>query len=118
MPAVARAALPPDDALREALHGEVQTRPPGRIRLPALGVHIAEPNGGIGRDEECAPLRRLPGPHGRGVDELAGNLERLRLGGCALKRERHTEFTRDPLLRGVSRTTRPIPARRHAGAQG
>lgn len=98
VPGGERIALPPDDALRAALHHEVHARPPVRIRLPALVVHIAVLNAGIGRDEECAHLRRLPGQHDLGVDELSGNFKLLRLGGCALKWERHTEFTRYALV--------------------
>ena len=94
----ARTALPPDDALRAALHDEVHARPPVRIRLPALVVHVAVLNAGIDRDQECAHLRRLPGQDGLGVADLAGNFKLLRLGGCTLKWERHTEFTRYSLV--------------------
>jgi uncharacterized membrane-anchored protein len=87
-------ALPPDDALREVLHNEVHARPSARIRLPALVVYVAVLNAGIGRDAECAHLRRLPGQGGLPLDALAGNFLRLRLGGCTVKWERHTEFTR------------------------
>lgn len=102
MPGAARTALPPDDALRAALHDEVHARPPVRIRLPALVVHVAVLNHGIGRDQECAHLRRLPGQHGLGVDDLAGNFKLLRLGGAVLKWERHTEFTRYALVQPLA----------------
>ena len=124
-PGAARAALPPDDALRAALHDEVHARPPVRIRLPALVVHVAVLNAGIGRDAECAHLRRLPGQQGLDAAELAGNFKLLRLGGCALKWERHTEFTRYALVQPLpdeagldarlgAGLDRAAPARLHA----
>lgn len=93
-----RDALPPDDVLRAVLHNEVHARPSARIRLPALIVHVAVLNAGVARDDECAHLRRLPGQNALAVDDLAGNFLRLRLDGCALKWERHTEFTRYSLV--------------------
>ncbi len=124
-PGAAREALPPDDALRAALHDEVHARPPVRIRLPALVVHVAVLNAGIGRDAECAHLRRLPGQHDLTVDELSGNFKLLRLGGSALKWERHTEFTRYALVQPLpdeagldaglgAGLDRAAPARLHA----
>ncbi len=102
-------ALPPDDALREALHNEVHARPSARIRLPALVVYVAVLNAGVSRDDECAHLRRLPGQDGLTVDALAGNFLRLRLGGCTVKWERHTEFTRYSIVQ-------PLPAGAALGA--
>ena len=93
-----QAVLPPDDALRAVLHDEVHARPPVRIRLPALVVHVAVLNAGIGRDDECAHLRRLPGQQALTPADLAGNFRLLRLGGRILKWERHTEFTRYALI--------------------
>jgi uncharacterized membrane-anchored protein len=87
-------ALPPDDALREALHNEVHARPPARIRLPALIVYVAVLNDGVTREAELAHLRRLPGQQALAIDALQGNFLRLRLDGCSVKWERHTEFTR------------------------
>lgn len=93
-----RAALPPDDTLRETLHNEVHARPPARIRLPALVIYVAVLNDGVSRDEECAHLRRLPGQQHLQPGDLAGNFLRLRLGGHTLKWERHSEFTRYSLV--------------------
>ncbi len=42
--------LPADDPLRVALHNEVHSRPPARIRLPALIVFVAVLNEGVTRD--------------------------------------------------------------------
>lgn len=113
-PGAARAALPPDDALRAALHDEVHARPPVRIRLPALVVHIAVLNSGVSRDEECAHLRRLSGQAGLDVAELAGNFKLLRLGGAVLKWERHTEFTRYALVQPLPHDA-ALHAAFHAG---
>ena len=93
-----RAALPPDDTLREALHNEVHARPPARIRLPALVVYVAVLNEGVSRDDECAHLRQLPGQQHLQPSDLGANFLRLRLGGHTLKWERHTEFTRYSLV--------------------
>jgi uncharacterized membrane-anchored protein len=92
------AALPPDDALRVQLHNEVHARPSARIRLPALVVYVAVLNDGVDRDAEWEHLRRLPGQQGLRLEDLSGNFLRLRLGGCTLKWERHTEFTRYSLV--------------------
>jgi uncharacterized membrane-anchored protein len=94
--------LPPDDALRVALHEEVHARPPARIRLPALIVQVVVLNDGVGRDAEAAHLRRLPGQQALAASALAGNFVHLRLAGHSLRWERHTEFTRYTL-------TQPLP---------
>ena len=73
------AALPPDDALREALHNEVHARPPARIRLPALVVYVAVLNEGITREAECAHLQRLPGHNALTPQDLQANFLRLLL---------------------------------------
>ncbi len=86
--------LPPDDPQRELLHNEVHARPPARIRLPALVSCVAVFNEGLTREHECEHLRRLPGQHALDMNELQGNFLRIRLPGCTLKWERHTEFTR------------------------
>lgn len=89
--------LPPDDQQRRLLHNEVHARPPARIRLPALILHVAVLNEGISRDEELAHLRHLPGQGDIALDPSAVFL-RLRLGGHSLKWERHGEFTRYSLV--------------------
>lgn len=91
-------ALPPDDPQRQELHDEVHARPTARIRMPALVVFVAVLNEGVGRDDECAHLRRLPGQDGLRPADLAANFLRLKLGGATLKWERHSEFTRYSLV--------------------
>jgi uncharacterized membrane-anchored protein len=103
LPTALAVALPPDDPLREALHNEVHARPPARIRLPALIVHVAVLNDGVPREAECEHLRKLPGHHDLSVDALRGNFLRLRLGDHSVKWERHTEFTRYSVVQ-------PLPA--------
>ncbi len=93
MDATAR-PLPADDPQRVELHNEVHARPPARIRLPALVVHVAVANDGVTREQECEHLRRLPGQHALTPGHLQASFLRLRLPGCTLKWERHTEFTR------------------------
>ncbi|TBO33988.1 DUF3422 family protein [Aquabacterium lacunae] len=93
-----RFALPPDDDLREVLHNEVHARPSARIRLPALVVFIAVMNDGVSRADECAHLQQLPGQSALRPDDLKDNFVRLRLEGCTLKWERHSEFTRYVLV--------------------
>ena len=90
--------LPPDDALRLALHNEVHARPPPRIRLPAVIVHVAVLNDGVSRADEHAHLLRLPGQHALPADALNANFLRLRCGEFSLKWERHAEFTRYALV--------------------
>lgn len=85
--------LPADDPLRVALHNEVHSRPPARIRLPALIVYVAVLNEGVSRERECEHLRRLPGQRDLPVQALAGNFLRLRFDDHTVKWERHTEFT-------------------------
>lgn len=93
--------LPPADDERLVLHNEVHARPSARIRLPALVVLLAVSNDGVGRLQECEHLRRLPGQEGLAVEELQGNFLSLRLPGCALKWECHTEFTRYTLVQAL-----------------
>ncbi|KQV48891.1 hypothetical protein ASC95_19970 [Pelomonas sp. Root1217] len=102
--------LPPDDALRLALHNEVHARPPARIRLPAVIVHIAVLNDGISRALEHAHLRQLPGQHELAEEALNANFLRLRCGEFSLKWERHAEFTRYSVVQ-------PLPADAEASAQ-
>ncbi|WP_101048540.1 DUF3422 family protein [Macromonas nakdongensis] len=97
-PAAAAPVLPPDDAWRATLHNEVHARPSARIHLPALVVFLAVYNDGVDREQECEHLRRLPGQAGLCPEDLSGNFLRLRLPGCTLKWERHTEFTRYSLV--------------------
>lgn len=101
--------LPPDDALRAALHNEVHARPSARIRLPALIVYLAVDNEGVTREQECEHLRRLPELGHLTPSDLAGNFLRLRLPGGTLKWERHTEFTRYSMVQ-------PLPAGAGLGA--
>jgi uncharacterized membrane-anchored protein len=89
--------LPADDALRLVLHNEVHARPPARIRLPAVIVHIAH-------------LRRLPGQHELAEDALNANFLRLRCGEFSMKWERHAEFTRYSVVQ-------PLPADAEPSAQ-
>ncbi|MBV8035781.1 DUF3422 family protein [Roseateles sp.] len=102
--------LPPDDALRLALHNEVHARPPARIRLPAVIVHIAVLNDGVSRADEHAHLRQLPGQHELAPEALNANFLRLRCGEFLLKWERHAEFTRYSVVQ-------PLPADAEASAQ-
>ena len=86
--------LPADDPQRQALHDEVHARPPARITLPALVVHIAVLNAGVSREAEAAHLRLLPGQQDLAVADLQPNFLRLSLPQHTLKWERHSEFTR------------------------
>lgn len=91
--------LPPDDPQRRVLHDEVHARPSAQIRLPALVSFVAVLNEGVDREQELAHLRQLPGHGGLRAQDLQGNFLRLPLpGGCTLKWERHTEFTRYSLV--------------------
>ncbi|MFT7772659.1 DUF3422 family protein [Roseateles sp.] len=102
--------LPPDDGLRLALHNEVHARPPPRIRLPAVIIHVAVLNDGVSRADEHAHLRQLPGQHALAADALNANFLRLRCGEFSLKWERHAEFTRYAVVQ-------PLPADAEPGAQ-
>ena len=93
--------LPPDDALREALHNEVHARPPARIRLPALVVYVAVLNEGVTREAECRHLSLLPGQSGLRVQDLQTHFLRLRQPGYTLKWERHSEFTRYSIVQAL-----------------
>ncbi len=87
-PAGRHALLPADDTLREALHNEVHARPPARITLPALVVHIAVLNDGVPREAEAAHLRLLPGQQGLAGADLQANFLHLSLPRHILKWER------------------------------
>ncbi|MFN3302211.1 MAG: DUF3422 family protein [Roseateles sp.] len=102
--------LPPDDALRLTLHNEVHARPPARIRLPAVIIHVAVLNDGISRAQEHAHLCRLPGQQALPAEALNANFLRLRCGDFSLKWERHAEFTRYAVVQ-------PLPADAEASAQ-
>lgn len=102
--------LPPDDALRLTLHNEVHARPPARIRLPAVIVHVAVLNDGVSRADEHAQLRRLPGQQELPAEALNANFLSLRCGEFSLKWERHAEFTRYSVVQ-------PLPADAEASAQ-
>lgn len=93
--------LPPDDPSRIQLHNEVHARPPARIRLPALVVYVAVDNQGITREQECEHLRRLPDQEGLTPEQMQASFLRLRLQGCTLKWERHTEFTRYSVVQAL-----------------
>jgi len=86
--------LPADDPVRLELHNEIHARPPARIRLPALITSVAVSNADVSREQECAHLRLLPGQQGLTPEQLQDSFLRLRLPGCTVKWERHTEFTR------------------------
>lgn len=86
--------LPADDSLRAVLHNEVHARPSARIRLPALVLYVAVFNDDVPREDEWAHLKLLPGQSDLPMEALKDNFLRLRLEGCTLKWERHTEFTR------------------------
>lgn len=93
--------LPVDDPWRVQLHNEVHARPPARIRVPALVVYVAVANEGVSREQECEHLRRLPGQQDLTVDQMQASFLRLRLPGCTLKWERHTEFTRYSMVQAL-----------------
>lgn len=93
--------LPIDDPWRVQLHNEVHARPPARIRVPALVVYVAVANEGVSREQECEHLRRLPGQQDLTVDQMQASFLRLRLPGCTLKWERHTEFTRYSMVQAL-----------------
>jgi uncharacterized membrane-anchored protein len=99
--------LPPDDPLRLALHNEVHARPPARIRLPAVIVHIAVLNDGVSRADEHAHLQRLPGQHALPEEALNANFLRLRCGDFSLKWERHAEFTRYAVVQPLPNDAEP-----------
>ena len=93
--------LPLDDEQRHQLHNEVHARPSARVRLPALVVYVAVLNDGIGREQEWAHLKRLPGHADLSLDQLNGNFLRLRCDGFTVKWERHTEFTRYSIVQAL-----------------
>ena len=93
--------LPLDDEQRHQLHNEVHARPSARVRLPALVVYVAVLNEGIGREQELAHLKRLPGHADLSLDQLNGNFLRLRCDGFTVKWERHTEFTRYSIVQAM-----------------
>ena len=94
-------SLPDDEPLRTLLHNEVHARPPARIRLPALVVYVAVDNQGITREQECEHLRRLPDQEDLTVAQMQASFLRLRLPGCTIKWERHTEFTRYSIVQAL-----------------
>ncbi len=85
--------LPPIDPQRALLHNVVHARPSQRIRLPALVVYVAVFNDGVTLRQECEHLRRLPCQEALVIGNMQNNFLRLRLQGCTLRWERHTEFT-------------------------
>lgn len=97
----ARASLSLDDPLRLELHNEVHARPSARVRLPVLIVYVAVFNEGVTREQECEHLQRLPGQADLTIAQLQDNFQRLRLDGCTLIWERHTEFTRYSIVQGL-----------------
>lgn len=97
-------ALPADDVLRRSLHNEVHARPPARVRLPALVIYVAVFNQRVTREQECEHLNRLPGQGQLTPAQLQDNFLRLRLAGCTLKWERHTEFTRYSIVQPLPET--------------
>jgi uncharacterized membrane-anchored protein len=62
---------------------------------------VAVFNEGVTRAQECEHLRRLPEQDGLVPADLQGNFLRLRLPGCTLKWERHTEFSRYFLVQAL-----------------
>ena len=90
----AEPVLPPEDDSRVVLHNEVHARPAARIRLPALVLHVAVANAGVTVEAEFEHLRCLPGQQQLDPTGLRGGFLRLRLPGCTLKWERHSEFSR------------------------
>lgn len=98
--------LPINDAWRVALHDEVHARPPARIRLPALITYVAVLNEGIGRGDECAHLRLLPGQQELSEEQLANHFLSLRWDSHTVKWERHSEFTRYSIVQDL-----PVQAR-------
>jgi hypothetical protein len=64
-------------------------------------VYVAVLNDGIGREQEWAHLKRLPGHADLALDRLNGNFLRLRCDGFTVKWERHTEFTRYSIVQAL-----------------
>lgn len=93
--------LPPDDSQRMVLHHEVHARPSPRVRLPALITYVAVLNQGVTLEQELAQLRTLPGQDGLDLHQLTGHFLNLRLDGCSLKWERHSEFSRYALVQAL-----------------
>ncbi|CAH1210698.1 Uncharacterized membrane-anchored protein [Candidatus Nitrotoga sp. BS] len=85
--------LPPIDPQRALLHNVVHTRPSQRIRLPALVIYVTVFNDGVTIEQEFEHLRRLPCQEALEIENLQNNFLSLRLQGCSLRWERHTEFT-------------------------
>lgn len=96
-----QAFLPPDDALRTSVHNEVHARPSARIRLPALVVDVAVLHDGVTREMACKHLRQLPGQSELALESLHDNFLRLRLEGCTVKWERHSEFSRYSVVQAL-----------------
>lgn len=86
--------LPPDDALRLALHDEIHARPQPSISLPALLTHVAVLNQGVSRQDEWSHLCRLPGQQQLPASATRGYFLHLGFDGCTVQWERHSEFTR------------------------
>ncbi|SES66144.1 Uncharacterized membrane-anchored protein [Nitrosomonas marina] len=86
-------ALPTADPQRTSLHNEVHARPSQRISLPALVVRIAVLNNGITPEQEYRHLSHLPDQESLAPEHLQSNFLRLRLQGCTLTWERHSEYT-------------------------
>lgn len=93
--------LPPDDPQRARLHNEIHARPSQRIRLPALVVRIAVLSQAIPLEQEHRHLRELSGQEGLEVAHMQNHFLRLRLQGCTLRWERHTEFTSYTLVQSL-----------------
>ena len=90
---VQRDWLPLDDSQRFLLHNEVHTRPSHRIKVPALVVHVAVMSNEVTLEQEYEHLRHLSGQNEISIELLQQNFLRIRLQGCVLRWERHTEFT-------------------------
>lgn len=93
--------LPNEDPQRVQLHNEIHARPSQRIRLPALVVRIAVLSKAVTLEQEHRHLCALPGQEGLEITHMHNHFLRLRLQGCTLRWERHTEFTSYTLVQDL-----------------
>jgi uncharacterized membrane-anchored protein len=84
--------LPADANLRRPIHDEIHARPVQPLSLPSLVTQIAVLNETMTRADELAHLRALAEPAGRTIDGDP-TLVHLTMPGCAVRWERHREFS-------------------------
>ena len=87
-------SLPPDHPQRTLLSDEVHARPPEALAAPLRISYLALVSDPSLRDREWRHLSALLLERGLDVPPPGANHVAVDLGGCRLKWERHTEFSR------------------------